>query len=202
MSRARHQPDPRDVLHEVPLGAATGDDAHLKDRLGAIAKAVNQDAPAAWGHTLRVRLIDLLGSAKSFLPKAATWTWRTIREGVNRFTRIEIERIKAEAEAEALRVKTEAESQALRRKAEAEAALTEAQAVKLLTEARTAAEQGTADAQETRARTRRKDQLLRQMLGSGIAFQAEVDDQGEITRVVFTKTDPTLQLPPRHDADS
>ena len=43
MSSTSHQPDLKDVLHEVPLGAATGDDAHLNDRLGAIARAVNED---------------------------------------------------------------------------------------------------------------------------------------------------------------
>ncbi|MBV8315103.1 MAG: TIR domain-containing protein [Planctomycetaceae bacterium] len=211
MSSTSHQPDPKDVLHEVLLGAATGDDAHLKDRLGTIARAINEDTPPTWGHALRVRLIDLLGYAKSFLPKAATWTSETIREGVSRFTRIEIERIKAKAEADALRVRTEAEAHALRRKAEAEADLTKAQAVKVLTEVRVAAEQSAAEAQETLARTRRKDQLFREMLRSGIACQAEFDDKGEITRVVFTKKgtdsrtrpaiDQTQQLPPGHDAD-
>ena len=123
---------------------------------------------------------------------------------MSRFTRIEIERIKAKAEADALRVRTEAEAEALRLK-------TTAEAVKVLTEVRVAAEQSAAVAQETHARTRRKDQLLQEMLRRGIAFQAEFDDKGEITRVVFTKKgtdsrtrpaiDQTQQLPPGHDAD-
>jgi hypothetical protein len=167
--------DPKDVLSELPLGASTGDDRHLQNRLEPLADQINDDASPRWRKTIHDRLRDLLCFAKSFLPKAATWTSRTVRLAVERFTRIEIERIKAEAEAAAIKAK-----------AESEAAVKRAEADVILADANTKLEQGKAIAEEMRAQTRRRDVLLALMLKRGIAFEAEYDEDGAV-RIVFTK---------------
>lgn len=160
-----------DLLREIQLGDALGSDTNLLSNLIKIDETIREDAPVE-GHWI----VDLLCMAKAFLPASGRFVANVYHAAVRRFTDIEIRRIKAEADSHRTMVMADANAELVRaqaRKFDAEAVVTESQ--------------GTAVADEERAKTRRKDELLQAIVAKRIKLISEHDPDREILRTLFTK---------------
>ena len=111
-----------------------------------------------------------MGMAKLLWPRVITCA-KAVWTGVLRFTGEERKRIVAESEARVGEIR-----------AAADADKTRAEAAKINAEAA----QATAVAEETRAQTRRKDAILKELCKRKMNWQEDLDDEGQ-TRIVVTR---------------
>lgn len=167
MTEPAHHDEGGEALHHVQLGDALGDDAALFRSLIKIDETVNSEAPGTAGH----HLWDLMALAKMVWPKVTACA-RVIWDGVLRFTGEETKRIVAESEAKEREIIAGARAEKIR----AEAEKNKAEAAQL-----------TAVAEETRAQTRRKDELLKKLNSRVVDWHAELDEEGRPLRIVVTK---------------
>jgi hypothetical protein len=174
-------------LQEVQLGDALGNDNHLIQTLNNFDERISEDAPGISNR----RTIDLMGMIRDFVPRAWSVTKTVVEWGVNRFTDREIKKIQVEAEARSKIVLAEAQAKSKLVMAEAQADKIRAESEQIRDRSTVELAQGLAVAEETRAQTNRKDEIVKQLRARGIDWRCELGDDGK-ERIVVTKKPPIL----------
>lgn len=201
--------DPHDMLNldsiirEIQLGDAFGRDDQLAGGLVRFEETIREDIPGNSGY----RACELLAHARNWAPAAWSKLGQLVEWGITRFTKVELVRAKAKAtvilaDAAAYEKRTNADAAAYEKRtnADADAKIKMAFAEEISAQTVVTLEQGTAVAKEQRAKTRRSDQLLKQMKERGIDFDCKLEDG--ILLVAFTKSDPPAELPAIDPPDS
>jgi hypothetical protein len=186
---AQGPPPMPERIVEVRLKDAQANSQQFTRSLPDLARVVDAESPG----TQSGRLTVVWDWVKWCVPKVWTAGTRTVEWGISRFTDVETRRIREEAAA--YKTRKDTDSDALLKQAQAD--LLKAEAAVKIAQGLAIAEQQAAVAEESRAQTRRKDEIYQKLLARSFDWKVELDENGELLKVFVTKRRPSLDGPHR-----
>jgi methionine-rich copper-binding protein CopC len=173
-----------EVVHQVHLGDAEGNDAQLNQALAPIAEKLNATAPGTAGYRT-TELLGLFRNGWSLVAWAGEQLASVVQSGIRRFTNHEAILIKATAEARVL----EAQAEAIKTNADADAKVKKAEAKVKEADAKIKEAEAKAKLEHLKAMIIGREQLL-EKLSRRMDWRVEMNDGVMTVVVVKSASDP------------